>query len=409
MTANNQVRTYGTTNPLLTASYSGFINGDGTNVLTGAPALSTSAGVASPMGNYTIMASQGTLGATNYSFQFVNGTLTVNPASLTVSAKNANKTYGQTVTFAGTEFTSSGLVNGDTVSSVTLASSGAVATAGVAGSPYAINVTNATGGGLANYTISYQAGTLTVNPAALTVSAKNTNKVYGQTITFAGTEFTSSNLLNGDTVSSVSLASSGAAATAGVAGSPYAINATNAIGGGLANYIISYRPGTLTVNPPALTVSADDKTRMYGSTNPMLTASYNGFTNNETTNVLYGSPALSTTANPNSLVGNYPITITQGTLSSANYTFTFTNGTLTVTSAPAPMILSVGLINQVITVTWSSIAGVPYGLQYTTNLMDPNWNIVASNVMATGPITSQTNAVGNAPLQFYRITLPQGP
>jgi len=124
---------------------------------------------------------------------------------------------------------------------------------------------------------------------------------------------------------------------------------------------------------------------------------------------LYGSPALSTTANPNSLVGNYPITITQGTLSSANYTFTFTNGTLTVTSAPAPMILSVGLINQVITVTWSSIAGVPYGLQYTTNLMDPNWNIVASNVMATGSITSQTNAVGNAPLQFYRITLPQGP
>src|SRR5208283_2985564 len=136
-----------------------------------------------------------------------------------------NKVYGQTITFAGTEFTSSNLLNGDAVGSVTLTSAGAAATAGVAGSPYAINATNASGSGLGNYTISYQPGVLMVNPAALTVTAGNTNKVYGQTITFAGTEFTSSNLLNGDAVGSVTLTSAGAAATAGVAGSPYAINA----------------------------------------------------------------------------------------------------------------------------------------------------------------------------------------
>ncbi len=405
--AKNTNRLYGATNPVFTASYSGFVDGDTTGVLSGTPSLTTVAVTNSPAGSYTITNATGSLSAANYTFNFVNGTLTVNPAALTVIAKNTNKVYGQTMAFTGTEFTSSGLVNGDTVSSATLTSSGAVATAGVAGSPYAINATNATGGGLANYMINYQPGILTVNPAALTVTASNRSKVYGQTMTFAGTEFTSSGLVNGDTVSSATLTSSGAVATAGVAGSPYAINATNATGGGLANYMINYQPGILTVNPAALTVTADDQTRMYGLTNPVLTASYNGFTNNEGTNVLNGSPALNTTANSGSIVGDYPIMITPGTLNSTNYSFLFKDGTLTVTAAPAPVILSVGLTNQVITVTWSSIAGVPYGLQCATNLSDTGWTTVSSNLTATGTTTSQTNVVGDVPCQFYRVMILQ--
>jgi hypothetical protein len=324
VTADNQFRIYGTTNPTLTASYTGFINSDGTNVLTGAPALSTGADATSAIGSYAITVSQGTLGATNYVFKFVYGTLTVNLATLTVTARNTNKVYGQTVTFAGTEFTSSGLANGDTVSSATLNSSGTAATAGVAGSPYAINATNATGGSLTNYTINYQ-------------------------------------------------------------------------------------PGTLIVNPAIMTVAADDKTRMYSLTNPVLTASYNGFVNNEHTNVLNGSPVLGTTANSGSPVGSYPINISQGTLSSANYSFTFTNGTLTVTSAPTPMILSIGLTNQIVTVAWSSVGGATYGLQNTTNLIGTNWKTVLSNMTAIGPVTSQTNVIGNASYQFYRVMLLPAP
>jgi hypothetical protein len=158
-----------------------------------------------------------------------------------------------------------------------------------------------------------------------------------------------------------------------------------------------------------LTVTADDKTRMYGLTNPVLTASYNGFVNNEDTNVLIGSPDLSTPAVPGSALGSYPITVMQGTLSNVNYTFSFVNGTLTVTSAPTPVILSIGLTNQIITVAWSSAVGAMYGLQNTTNLMGTNWNTVLSNLTATGTITSQTNAVGDAPLQLYRVLLLQGP
>ena len=64
---------------------------------------------------------------------------------MTITANNLTKTYGQAVTFAGTEFTPNGLLNADTVTNVTLTSTGAVATATVAGSPYAIVPSAATG------------------------------------------------------------------------------------------------------------------------------------------------------------------------------------------------------------------------------------------------------------------------
>ena len=49
-------------------------------------------------------------------------------------------------------------------------------------------------------------------------------------------------------MSSVSLSSTGAAATATVSGSPYAIIASGAVGSGLGNYTITYVNGSLTVN-----------------------------------------------------------------------------------------------------------------------------------------------------------------
>jgi hypothetical protein len=112
------------------------------------------------------------------------------------------------------------LKNGESVGLVNLASSGAVAAATVAGSPYAITISNARGGSFnpANYALSYVDGALSVTPAALSITGSNQNKEYGNVFSFAGTEFTSVGLLNNDSVSSVSLNSAGALATAGVAG-----------------------------------------------------------------------------------------------------------------------------------------------------------------------------------------------
>ena len=65
--------------PPLTYSIIGFVNGDHPSVVTGAPTESTAASQGSPAGTYPITVGQGTLAATNYRFQFENGTLTITP------------------------------------------------------------------------------------------------------------------------------------------------------------------------------------------------------------------------------------------------------------------------------------------------------------------------------------------
>src|SRR5690606_21983585 len=70
-------------------------------------------------------------------------TLTVDPKALTITAGHRSKTYGATLTLGTSEFTPSGLVNGDAVTSVTLNSTGAAATATVG--TYDINASAAQG------------------------------------------------------------------------------------------------------------------------------------------------------------------------------------------------------------------------------------------------------------------------
>jgi hypothetical protein len=96
VTVNNGSRSYGAANPTFTASYSGFVNGDTSSVLSGTPSLTTTATPASAPGSYTITAAAGTLAASNYTFSFVNGTLTVTAATQTIgfTAPVSPVTYG---------------------------------------------------------------------------------------------------------------------------------------------------------------------------------------------------------------------------------------------------------------------------------------------------------------------------
>ena len=150
-----------------------------------------------------------------------------------------------------TAFTSTGLANGDTVTSVTETSPGTVATAPVVGSPYAITPSGAAGSFVpTNYTIAYVNGVLTVIPVPLTITANDASKSYGTAITLPVTAFTSTSLVNGETVTSVTETSPGTVATAPVAGSPYAITPSGATGSFVpTNYTIAYVDGALTVNP----------------------------------------------------------------------------------------------------------------------------------------------------------------
>ena len=127
--------------------------------------------------------------STDYSTVMTSAVINVSPAPLTITADNQTKPYGSAFTFTGTEFTTSGLLNGDTVTNVTLTSTGAAATADVSGSPYSITVSAAAGTSLTNYSITYVNGASTVSrptPVISLVRASSSANpsAYGQSIIF---------------------------------------------------------------------------------------------------------------------------------------------------------------------------------------------------------------------------------
>ncbi|GBU17865.1 MULTISPECIES: MBG domain-containing protein [Methylobacterium] len=270
VSATDATRTYGPTALGFTRTVTGLVNGDtAAQAFTGQSTVTDTTSATTGVGTYAGAAQVGlgSLASTiGYAFNLVNAPVTITPAPLTIRANDASKRYGTTLAFAGTEFTATGLVNGDSIAAVTLSSAGAPATATVAGSPYAINASNAQGPAAANYAITYAPGALTVTQAPLTIRANDASKRYGTALAFAGTEFTATGLVNGDTVTGVALSSTGAPAAATVAGNPYAINASNAQGAAVANYAITYAPGTLTVTPAPLVIRANDAVKTVGTT-----------------------------------------------------------------------------------------------------------------------------------------------
>ena len=104
-----------------------------------------------------------------------------------------------------------------------------------------------------NYDVTYADNTAsTIDRAVLTISAHSTTKPLGTPLALNGsTGFTASGLVQGETVSSVTLDSAGAPVDAVVG--TYAIAASDAVGGQgfeAANYDIRYVDGSLTVISP---------------------------------------------------------------------------------------------------------------------------------------------------------------
>ncbi len=337
VTANSRIKTYGQTVTFSGTEFAavGLVNGDVLNdvTLTSSGAIASAAVGGSPYG----VVPSGAVGSglANYAITYISGALTVNPATLTVTANNHNKSYGQLVTFAGTEVAMTGLLNGDTVTGVTLTSPGTTATATVAGSPYNIVPSAASGTGLANYTISYNNGTLTVNPASLTITANNRAKSYGQSVTFSGTEYTATGLLNGDSITAVILASFGGAANAAVSGSPYTIIPTAATGNGLGNYTIAYNIGLLTINQAALTITANNRSKTYGHTTSFAGTEFTaaGLQNGDT---VTGVTLTSSGAAANATVSGSAYAIVPSAAVGSglgNYAITYANGGFTVNPA----------------------------------------------------------------------------
>ena len=241
--------------PSITASYSGFVNGDTAGSLTTAPSCSTTAG-GRPIGTYPSSCS-GAVDA-NYTFVYVPGSVTVLPPLLTITASSATITYGSAA--PAITATYSGFVNGDTAGSLTTAPS---CTTNAGGQPVGTYATSCSGAVDANYTIVYVPGSVTFTPAPLTVTAKDVRRLFGApnpalTATITG-------FVNGDGPAVVT--GSPNCATTAIQPSPGGRYAINCAQGTLAatNYAFStFVPGTLTVGyttvvtgtVPGFTVSA---------------------------------------------------------------------------------------------------------------------------------------------------------
>ena len=170
---SNQTITYGGSMATPTVSYNGLVNSD-------VPAIFHAVGNSPPsfnsvlpnlhVGNYSLTAS----GASDndYTITYVPGTLSINPAPLTIAANNATMFAGQAVPALTASY--SGFQNGDTPAS--LDSPPTLSTPATSASPpglYAITVAGATSN---DYTITFVNGGLTVTPALVTpqsVSLKN--------------------------------------------------------------------------------------------------------------------------------------------------------------------------------------------------------------------------------------------
>ncbi len=106
--------TYGGTPPTINvAGYAGFVNGDTSSSLTTKPTCSTTATSSSPVSGSPYASSCSGAADSNYSFKYVDGSVTVSPAPLGVTASDGSFTYGGTPPTITASY--SGFVNGDTL------------------------------------------------------------------------------------------------------------------------------------------------------------------------------------------------------------------------------------------------------------------------------------------------------
>lgn len=157
-----------------------------------------------------------------------------------------------------------------------------------------------------NYDFQYESGMLTISKAPITVAAAARTKVYGDNDPQLTYQITQGQLFGQDKLSGALSREPGED-----------VNSYPISQGTLDNpcYNITYIPGELSITPRALSITAENKVKMYGEDDPELTAIFEGFVFGEDQTALDGT--LSITREPGEELGFYPITL--GGVASSNY------------------------------------------------------------------------------------------
>jgi hypothetical protein len=148
----------------------------------------------------------------------------------------------------------------------------------------------------------------------------------------------------------------------------------------------------MTTRAAQLTVTANNQARLFGQTNPPLTYTISGFVGGETSAVVSGSAACSTTATASSPAGMYPITCSVGTLSAPGYSFaTFVSGTLTVSyTRPCLTAVHAGPLNVA---AGEAVCIGSGGMQVGPVRVSPGASLDVEGGQVTGPVSSSGAAV----------------
>ena len=300
------------------------------NVQTG-QALASVGGLALGTGN------SGAAVASNYNDLATAGSsVSVTPASLTASTLDVIKTYDGGTTALGTPVVTVGtLFGGDALAGGSFAFVGKDVGLGnktvtVAG------ITVSDGNAGSNYTVTQANNTTsTINRANLTLSG---TRVFDGTTVFAGSNLAATGV-NGE---SFGVTGAGAAGNLGsrnvqtnqllASVSGLGVGTGNSGAALASNYnALATAGSTVSVTPAPLTITADDKSKIYGAANPALTATYAGLVPSDDASVVSGL-TLNAPTGASATAGAHAIAA--GGATASNYTIALADGTLTVTPAP---------------------------------------------------------------------------
>ena len=265
ITADNQTMVYGAALPTLTASFNGFVNGDTAAGLAIQPAITTTATSASHVGTYAIMVS----GAVdpNYTISYMDGTLSVTPAVLTIAADNTSKLYDAALPTLTASI--DGFVNGETLATSGLTGEPSFSCTANSDSPVGdYTITAALGTlGSQNYSFQFVEGKLSITQAMPSVSVSHAGGIYNGSPFPATATVTDVSGVPASSLEDVgltmtyyvgtSVSGSGSADAPSAAGT-YTVVASFA---GSVNYTAAQSaPITFTINLVAPVIAASDKT-----------------------------------------------------------------------------------------------------------------------------------------------------